>query len=53
VVTDKSRVVGIVTVSDLLALLGGGFERSASTAKRRILNHRVPHRKAHRTGVAW
>jgi acetoin utilization protein AcuB len=50
-VTDRGRVVGIVTVSDLLELLGRGVDRPA-TPRRRTLNFRGPHGK-HRgaTGV--
>jgi CBS domain-containing protein len=55
VVADRTRMLGIVTVSDLLDLLGHGMERTvaATTAPRRLLQHRVPHRKQHRAGAAW
>jgi acetoin utilization protein AcuB len=43
-VVDGSRLVGIVTVSDLLELLGRGMARPARPT-RRGLHHRVPHRK--------
>ena len=45
-VTEKSKLVGIVTVSDLLNLLGRGGERRA-TAERASLHYRVPHRRQH------
>jgi CBS domain-containing protein len=43
-VTGERQLVGIVTVSDLLRLLGKGGERRAS-AERASLHYRVPHRK--------
>jgi CBS domain-containing protein len=43
-VIDGKRLVGIVTVSDLLELLGRGIDRPAKPA-RRGLHHRAPHRK--------
>jgi acetoin utilization protein AcuB len=43
-VVDGTRLVGIVTVSDLLELLGRGVARPARPP-RRGLHHRVPHRK--------
>ncbi len=43
-VVDGQRLVGIVTVSDLLELLGRGVARPARPA-RHGLHHRVPHRK--------
>jgi acetoin utilization protein AcuB len=46
------RLVGIVTTSDLLRLLGHGVDRP-SHQERRTLNTKVPHRKQHRAGKAW
>jgi acetoin utilization protein AcuB len=43
-VVDGKRLVGIVTVSDLLELLGRGIDRPAKPA-RRGPHHRAPHRK--------
>jgi acetoin utilization protein AcuB len=43
-VVDGRRLVGIVTVSDLLELLGRGGDRPAQPS-RRGLHHRVAHRK--------
>lgn len=51
-VTDGQRLVGIVTVSDLLDVLGRGVGRPARP-DRRTLSHRVPHRKVHRAFGAW
>jgi acetoin utilization protein AcuB len=53
VVVDAGRVIGIVTVSDLLELVGRGLDRGATTAKRRTLSHRVPHRKSKGVVAAW
>lgn len=44
-VNDGRRTTGIITVSDLLALLGRGVERPVHAVARRGLHHRVPHRK--------
>jgi acetoin utilization protein AcuB len=43
-VVDGKRLVGIVTVSDLLQIIGRGTARPARPT-RRGLHHRVPHRK--------
>ena len=51
-VVEGKRLVGIVSVSDLLQLLGRGIERPVKPS-RRTATHRVPHRKAHRTGGSW
>lgn len=53
VVVDGGKVVGIVTVSDLLALIGQGLERTVVASKRYALRHTTPHRKQHRSGAAW
>lgn len=51
-VTDGRRTTGIITVSDLLDLLGRGSAHPVQTVPRRSLHHRVPHRKvAGATGV--
>jgi acetoin utilization protein AcuB len=44
-ILEEERLVGIVTVSDLLTLLGKGSERPASKSKRWILKGRGPRRK--------
>jgi acetoin utilization protein AcuB len=53
VVATDGKVVGIVTVSDLLELLGRGLDRGAVSHTRWTLNHRVPHRKQHRAAGTW
>ena len=53
VVVDRERVVGIVTVSDLLELLGRGRERLVTTGKRWTLKHRAPHRKRSPATGVW
>jgi CIC family chloride channel protein len=54
-VAERTRMLGIVTVSDLLELLGRGMERTVAppAVPRRLLQHRAPHRKQHRGGAAW
>lgn len=44
-VVDKGRLVGIVTITDLLDLLGRGAERPVEMAKRWTLKHRGPRRQ--------
>jgi len=51
-VIDRGRLVGIVTATDLLQLLGRGVDRPAEPA-RPIATHRVPHRRSARGGAAW
>lgn len=51
-VVDGKRLVGIVTVSDLLDLLGRGVDRPAPP-QRRGLHHRVPHRKVKGAFGVW
>lgn len=54
VVTGKSgRLSGIVTVSDLLELLGRGTERPVVATTRWSLKHRSPHRKSHTSAPRW
>lgn len=53
VVTNRGRVVGIVTVADLLEILGRGGDRSVTVAKRWTLKHRAPHRKRHTATGVW
>lgn len=53
VVVGKGRTLGIVTVADLLELVGRGAERPVATAPRRLLNHRAPHHKRHVAVGAW
>jgi acetoin utilization protein AcuB len=53
VVADLNRVKGIITVADLLELIGRGAEKVVVPAKRWTLRHRAPHRKAHRATGVW
>jgi len=53
VITDRGRVVGIVTTADLLELLGRGLERPIAVSERRTISHRAPHRKRHQAAGAW
>ena len=53
VVTDDDRVVGIITVADLLGLLGRGVDRPGVRSHRPTMNHRVSHEKRHRSTGAW
>jgi acetoin utilization protein AcuB len=51
-VVEGKRLVGIVTVSDLLEVLGRGVDRPVKPS-RRTASHRVPHGKKHRAGGSW
>jgi CBS domain-containing protein len=51
-VVEGRRLVGIVTVSDLLEALGRGIDRPLR-GTRPIATHRTPHRKQSRAGRAW
>jgi CBS domain-containing protein len=53
VVVNRGRVVGIVTVADLLELLGRGSERPAAITKRWTLKHRAPHHKRPAATGVW
>jgi acetoin utilization protein AcuB len=53
VVAVGDRVMGVVTVADLLELLGRGASRPVLETARPTLNHRVPHRKQHGSGGSW
>jgi signal-transduction protein with cAMP-binding, CBS, and nucleotidyltransferase domain len=53
VITRGARPIGIVTVSDLLEVLGRGSAIPAPKEQRHTLHHRVPHRKQDRSGRAW
>jgi CBS domain-containing protein len=43
-VTSGHRVAGIITVSDLLELIGRGSDRPMKLTERQALHNRVPHR---------
>ena len=51
-ITDRGRVVGIVTVSDLLALRGRGVDRPEA-GTRRTLKFHTPHRKHRGAASMW
>jgi len=53
VVTDNRRPVGIITVADLLELIGRGLEYPVSQTARTALRHRAPHSKRHRSTGPW
>jgi acetoin utilization protein AcuB len=41
-VVEDGRIVGIVTATDLLELIGAGIERPVPKARRRVLKERGP-----------
>jgi acetoin utilization protein AcuB len=51
-VVQGQRLQGIVTVSDLLAILGRGVDRPARPP-RRVLHYRTPHRTHKRASGVW
>jgi acetoin utilization protein AcuB len=51
VVSDKGRLVGMITVADLLDVLGHGGGRAS--VRRHTLSHRAPHRKRHVSAGPW
>jgi CBS domain-containing protein len=51
-VIERGRLVGVVTVTDLLALLGHGIERPDHQT-RAALHHRVPHGRAATASGFW
>ena len=53
VIDRRGRIVGIVTVADLLDLIGLGVERPVASARRWTLKHRTPHLKRHRSAGVW
>jgi CBS domain-containing protein len=53
VVTGRDRIAGIVTVTDLLDLIGRGVERPTGSTARWTLKHRTPHRKRHQSAGVW
>jgi acetoin utilization protein AcuB len=53
VVVKSGHVTGIVTVSDLLELVGRGLDRGATTRTRWTLKHRTPHRKSKAAAAIW
>jgi CBS domain-containing protein len=53
VITERGRIVGIITTADLLELLGRGVERPNPVNERRVISHRAPHRKRHQAAGVW
>ena len=53
VVGSASRAEGIITVADLLELIGRGIDRPVASTTRWTLKHRVPHRRRARPGGVW
>ena len=51
-VVERGRLAGVITVSDLLALVGRGADRPRP-GTRASTHYRVPHRKQHQAGRAW
>ena len=51
-VVRGNKLVGIVTTSDLLDVVGGGADRPAR-ASRRTLNYKTPHRHKHAATGMW
>jgi CBS domain-containing protein len=51
-VMDRGRLVGIVTISDLLTLIGRGAERPIAESTRWTLRKRGPRRKADEVALA-
>jgi len=51
-VVDRGRIAGMITVSDLLMLVGRGVDRP-SAGTRAATHYRVAHRKQHQAPRAW
>ncbi len=51
-IVDGARLVGIVTVTDLLQVLGRGVDRPMAPPRRGI-HHRVPHKKRRNSSGVW
>ena len=51
-VVERGRLVGVVTVADLLKVIGKGADRPAHNA-RAAIHHRVPHKKARAATGRW
>lgn len=51
-VMDRTKLVGIITLADLLQLLGRGVDRPNHNA-RATLSHMVPHKKQHMPNGRW
>jgi len=51
-VIDRQRLVGVVTIADILDVVGGGVDRP-SHEKRAALHHRVAHRRSRAATGRW
>jgi CBS domain-containing protein len=51
-VIDRQRLVGVVTIADILNLVGGGVDRP-NHEKRAALHHRVAHRRSRAATGRW
>jgi CBS domain-containing protein len=51
-VVDRQRLVGVVTIADILNVVGGGADRP-SHEKRAALHHRVAHRRSRAATDRW
>jgi acetoin utilization protein AcuB len=51
-VVHRGKLVGVVTIADMLAVIGGGVDRP-SHEKRAAMHHRVPHRRANAATGRW
>jgi CBS domain-containing protein len=49
-IVDRNKLVGIVTITDLLTLIGKGAERPVEMGKRWTLKHRRPRTRSRRIG---
>jgi CBS domain-containing protein len=53
VVTRAGRPTGIITVADLLELIGRGLQKPVAETRRWTLKHRAPHRGRARAYGVW
>jgi CBS domain-containing protein len=53
VVASAGRATGIVTVADLLELIGRGLDRPVAATTRWTLKHKAPHRPRHSATGVW
>jgi acetoin utilization protein AcuB len=53
VVTERGRTVGLITVSDLLTLVGRGVVKPVTESRRRDLHHRTLHRRQTAASGRW
>jgi len=51
-VIHRGKLAGVVTIADMLAVIGGGVDRPGHE-KRAAMHHRVPHRRALAATGKW